>query len=415
MQDVPQFVLKRMREKAAAGSHPDADLLAAFSEQSLLGSERVRVMEHLAACPDCRDIVALALPATEIVVSPVSVGRALGGWLGLPVLRWGALAGGLAVVISVGVLQYSYSRKGDTLASNRAQQALTLPSLSNSVPLTETAVSQAETGKHASSAMGHQASTVRKPAVEVGRTGRAAGHEVVFAKPAQFANARSAPPNPTAATSQNQLAQQMAQNEPPLLTDGGNVTNLNSFNVVKAKDPVAAQATSNNAPTSLVSPRPLQTSPSLMLRALPRWTVNASGVLQRSFDGGNTWENVNPALSAPPSAHSSTRTQPIAGPGVTNSLQAQNQKAGAAVDAGVVFRAVAASGQEVWAGGGSGVLYHTSDGGNHWIRVIPSVAGVGLTGDIVGIQFSDSQHGKISTSNAELWTTSDTGQTWQKQ
>ncbi len=94
MQDVPQFVLKRMREKAAAGSHPDADLLTAFAEQSLPGSERVRVIEHLAACGDCRDVVALALPATEIVVSPVSVARARGGWLGLPVLRWGALAAG---------------------------------------------------------------------------------------------------------------------------------------------------------------------------------------------------------------------------------------------------------------------------------------------------------------------------------
>ncbi len=104
----------------------------------------------------------------------------------------------------------------------------------------------------------------------------------------------------SAATSQNQLAQQIAQNESPLLTDGGNVTNLTSFDVVKAKDPVPAQSTSSNAPTSLASASPLQTSPSLMLRALPRWTVNSSGVLQRSFDGGNTWENVNPALSEPP-------------------------------------------------------------------------------------------------------------------
>jgi hypothetical protein len=31
MQDVPQFVLKRLREKTVAGSHPDADLLTAFA------------------------------------------------------------------------------------------------------------------------------------------------------------------------------------------------------------------------------------------------------------------------------------------------------------------------------------------------------------------------------------------------
>lgn len=437
MQDVPQFVLKRMREKAAAGSHPDADLLTAFSEQSLLGSERARVMEHLAACDDCRDIVALALPVTEIVVSPVST-LVRSGWLGLPILRWGALAAGLSAVILVGVLQYSHSRNDSTVASNYAQEVVRLPLASNSAPSTQNSVPLTEK----QSSLGHQASTGQKPSVEVGRTDRAAGHEVVFAKTAQFANARSAPPNPTAATRQKvkpaatseslelqtstavssgsaaaspiQRFRHLAQDEAQLLPEGGNVANLTNFDVVKAKDPVPTQAASSNAPTSLASPSPLQTSPSLMLRALPRWMVNASGGLQRSFDGGHTWENVNPALSEA-RASNHPPTQPTDRPDVTNSIQAKNQKAEVAVDPGVVFRAVFAFGVEVWAGGGSGVLYHTSDGGNHWIRITPSIAGAGLTGDIVGIQFSDPQHGKISTSNAELWTTSDTGQSWRKQ
>ena len=318
------------------------------------------------------------------------------------------------------------------VASNRAQEAVTLPSPSNSAPSTQTAVSQTDAGKQA----GH------KPAVEVGRTNRAAGHKVVFAQAAHSPNALSARANPTAATSlemktrktsepleaqtsgavnsdsaaisQNQIAQQLAQNEAQLLPDGGSVTNLSSFDVVKAKDPVPVQASSNNAPTSLASPGPLQTSPSLMLRALPRWGVSSSGVLQRSFDGGNTWENVNPVLNeALVSSHPATQRAMEAD--AANSGQAKSQKATVPVDPGAVFRAVAAFGLEVWAGGSDGVLYHTSDGGNHWIRVTPSVAGARLTGDIVGIQFSDPQHGKIATSNAELWTTSDTGQTWQKQ
>lgn len=402
-------------------------------------------MEHLAACGDCRDVVALALPATEIAVLPVSVARSRSGWLGLPVIRWGALAAGLTVVISVGVFQYSHDRKADTAASNRAQEAVALPSPSNSAASTQTAVLQTDAGKQTLSALGHPASTGLKPAVGAGRKDRSAGHEVVFAQAAHLPNALSVRPNPTAATSpemntrttsefleaqtsgainsdsapisQNQLAQPLAQplaqNEAQLLPNGGNVKNLSSFDVVKAKDPVPAQAASNNAPTSLASPGPLQTSPSLMSRALPRWAVRSSGVLQRSFDGGNTWENVNPALNeGQANLHAGT---PTAGADVTNSTQTNKQKAEVAVDPDAVFRAVAALGPEVWAGGSSGVLYHTSDGGNHWIRVTPSVAGAGLTGDIVGIQFSDPQHGKISTSNAELWTTSDRGQTWQKQ
>ena len=178
MQDVPQFVLKRLREKTVAGSHPDADLLTAFAEQCLLGSERARVMDHLATCGDCRDVVALALPAPEIAVSPVSVIRARSGWLGLPILRWGALAAGLTAVISVGVLQYSnnkqysHNRNGGMVASIRPQEAVTLPSASNAAPSTRTTVYPTEGGKRASSAHGRQASTGHKPAVEVGRADR---------------------------------------------------------------------------------------------------------------------------------------------------------------------------------------------------------------------------------------------------
>jgi photosystem II stability/assembly factor-like uncharacterized protein len=47
--------------------------------------------------------------------------------------------------------------------------------------------------------------------------------------------------------------------------------------------------------------------------------------------------------------------------------------------------------------------------------VSPSAAGAVLTGDITGIQFSDQQDGRITTSTSELWITSDAGQTWLKQ
>ena len=80
-----------------------------------------------------------------------------------------------------------------------------------------------------------------------------------------------------------------------------------------------------------------------------------------------------------------------------------------------VFRAVAANGPEVWAGASGGLLYHSPDGGNRWLLVAPAEVGTILTGDIVNIQFSDPQYGRIATSTAELWTTFDAGQTWHKQ
>lgn len=44
------------------GQHPDADQLSAFIEQALPAHERDGVLAHLAACAECRAVVALALP-----------------------------------------------------------------------------------------------------------------------------------------------------------------------------------------------------------------------------------------------------------------------------------------------------------------------------------------------------------------
>ena len=73
------------------------------------------------------------------------------------------------------------------------------------------------------------------------------------------------------------------------------------------------------------------------------------------------------------------------------------------------FRAVATNGTDVWAGGSGGALYHSRDAGNHWTFVVPESGGAMLTGDIVRLEFSDTQHGRVTTSVPEVWTTSDGG------
>src|SRR5271168_3001549 len=100
MQDVPKIVLKRMQETAGAEAHPDADLLTAFAEQSLGESERSGVMEHLARCNDCRELVALALPAAEAVAVKTSSGPTRAGWLSWPVLRWSVAMAGIIAIAS---------------------------------------------------------------------------------------------------------------------------------------------------------------------------------------------------------------------------------------------------------------------------------------------------------------------------
>src|SRR5215510_4991169 len=53
--------------KGHAQTHPDADTLTAYAEQLLLQDERNRVLNHLAACGQCREVVMLSLSQIETV------------------------------------------------------------------------------------------------------------------------------------------------------------------------------------------------------------------------------------------------------------------------------------------------------------------------------------------------------------
>jgi hypothetical protein len=67
-----------LRQRLQAGEttrlqHPDADTLTAYVEQLLPLSERKLVLEHIAVCSDCREIVFLAIPENAIVAGPEAV------------------------------------------------------------------------------------------------------------------------------------------------------------------------------------------------------------------------------------------------------------------------------------------------------------------------------------------------------
>jgi hypothetical protein len=144
----------------------------------------------------------------------------------------------------------------------------------------------------------------------------------------------------------------------------------------------------------------------------PRWSITSTGQLQRSFDQGKTWQIVDvTANSASFNTTNATSLTVMAAP----SLAKAKAAAKAPKHPAFMFRALSAAGAEVWGGGSDGLLYHSSDAGNQWTRIVPASSGAVLTGDIVAIEFADPQHGKLSTSTAEVWTTSDNGQTWRKQ
>src|ERR1700733_334758 len=104
MDNVPKIVHERLQAAVAETHHPEADALTAFAERSLPERERIVVLEHLARCGDCRDILALALPATEITETafrPPARERAT--W---PAFRWGLVAAGVVVIALLGIVQH---------------------------------------------------------------------------------------------------------------------------------------------------------------------------------------------------------------------------------------------------------------------------------------------------------------------
>jgi photosystem II stability/assembly factor-like uncharacterized protein len=138
----------------------------------------------------------------------------------------------------------------------------------------------------------------------------------------------------------------------------------------------------------------------------PTWTVN-SGRLQRSLDQGQTWQDVNVMASADTGA-----SMEVA---IPSNKAGKTRKDKKAISTAPVFRAVAAYGADVWAGGTAASLYHSSDAGAHWARVVPASESATLSGDILSLEFADAQNGRISTSTGEVWTTADSGQSWKKQ
>jgi len=391
MQDVPKIVRARLQppEPQTAESHPDADLLTAFAEQSLTGRERDGIVEHLARCGDCRDVVALALPASEAVTvakagSPARTGWFNGNWFSLPVLRWGMVAAGILAVTSVGLLQYRQRQEKMLVSTRVTPRDQSADGAAQSAQPSQTPVSQppAEEAKQPETrkktvARAQAASSADKTAhtarivspqsqqfhgtVSSSAGGTAAGtvgvpirHDLTpnrglaFAPAPQIAMpAAAAKQNPVAEPAQlgvsttvevsggapTVTAQTTAQNEIQdqlIQSEPGEAAQPSAGKreaVVRAK-PTSAQA----SPAGMAPGPSLRAAPAPMKNlATPRWTISANGALQRSVDEGKTWQDVNLAVVESMSSNLVRRSKIEIKPEATNDSQTES-KAGATTD-----------------------------------------------------------------------------------
>jgi hypothetical protein len=437
--------------------HPEADLLTAFAERSLSERERSTVLEHLSQCAECRDVVALALPGIDIAApAPVPARR---GWLGWPGLRWGLVAAGAVVVVSAGILKYQL-RPGADLAKNsvpsppqavagelRSEATPTpaaAPALAEShLELQPTLNDKATLGAIADAKRDAVAGSARPNRVpQVLRGNGFAGNAASGPHaPSQWQQNNSAnvqanqafgiapPPSPAAETAPRSptfsetvevssaapAVQEEPQNRDSLDETARQVADLPVGKAKAATEDSGATAGAAPKSASPVTLTPMARTSLASATLAPTWGISATGGLQRSFDHGGTWQDVIVAANEQVMGANFASYEVTVQKSRAKEKDEEGKQALKKQITAPVFRAVAAVGADVWAGGQGGMLYHSQDSGNHWARVVPNAASSFLTGDVVGVEFSDPQHGKITTSVPEVWNTADGGQSWQKQ
>jgi hypothetical protein len=152
----------------APAVHPDADQLSAFVEHALPAHERNDVLAHLAACRDCRETVAMALPPAEVferaaVAAAAAPAAAVpappGRVIVLPrrrwFTRWTVLLPAAVAVAALGLFVAYVSRTPsrempeqaqNTGAQAPVQRSLQTPAAPAAAPPTEKQVQQSGSG-----------------------------------------------------------------------------------------------------------------------------------------------------------------------------------------------------------------------------------------------------------------------------
>jgi len=472
MTEVPKIVHDRLRgalpernlpgRAAPEQAHPDADLLTAFAEQALSATERDGVLDHLALCGDCREVVAVALPAADMVpprtaphTAPqtadedrvrtdvrTTVSRAGApapqklsfAW---PTLRWAALAAGVAVAAAVLLVH-----------PGKLNQA-TLPSVNPQVATTAQPASAPQTGSSsaASSVLSSQ-----------------------IASPSADQSAVRAKINEAPAKSELRLSKKLAAGRvvpPPRAESGmllaGNKKDSGQADKLSAAPSAEARAFGYDAPSRQRATETVEVSGAAAAVTAESSTENV--LMARNDAPRNNApaiEKAKPALQQKEADEAEQKTPAVAVPGRAG-LQARNVMSAAklaspasqslaprvtwSIKAGILQRSLdsgqswqdalhadhpllcyASHDEDVWTGGQAGTLFHSVNSGVTWVQVRPSIKARQLGSDITRIEVGSTEvrnedvRGDVrppaeiilSTSNNEIWSSADGGKTWDK-
>jgi len=376
-QKLPKPVLDALARQSPPAEHPSADGLTAFTENALAGNEYRRIAAHLARCGQCREVVFLAVGATDrplqIEEQVAAAYRPRRRWM----LRlvWGASIAACVLVIASALMLWR--RESAPAQMEMASRAVGIPAAQPTEP------AQSAQPATAPQTMAEIAAAppVSKPAAKTARAntlspkgaetpGMGASAGIVAGTVPQ--PGKAAPPTTVAAA---RAAPSITNAEPTTITIGNAAPTMapatphvNSF--AAAQGGPLAGAAPGSADKLLLSP---QSTARAMRAAHPQWRITADGHLEHLTAEG--W----------------TRALP-------------NEAAN--------FRVVSVVGNQVWVGGSNGALFHSRDEGQNWQEVALTTPNGRETATIVSIQFDDPQHGAVTTDTGTRCSTTDGGASW---
>ena len=473
MPEVPKIVHHRLRtttpaQDALLQTHPEADVLTAFAEQALPAPERDGVLQHLALCADCRDVVALALPEVDASVCPVEEksevvtkagaagqkgderkSRFAWSHFGWAQLRWATLAAGIAVAVFVVRPALERIGKPHAPVNSAASQAAPAPaSQTASGALPENSVV----------ARGAVESKAKNPAESAVKNDES-NARTAEKKSRLSSHPAGATPGPEP-QSEMQLASNMPAGNSMKMKQGGGVVSKDSVSAgrgvqpgfeLRARDALSKSESDKSALGK--STETVEVAAGGAIETVPSAESNERVQSESAaLQSAPAIEKAKPALDDKAAKEGPSRTSQIvaaapmvAGPQAEAMAKRRDEasamkSAGAlqkqaaswiikdgmlqrSVDGGQTWQAAARAdhsllcyadrGQEIWAGGQAGTLLHSGDNGVTWTRVAVTIKGETLGSAITRIYASAAEIA-LSTENHETWSSADGGKTWEK-
>jgi len=453
-----------------AGVHPDADTLTAYSEQLLPVPERQRVLKHLAACADCREVLALSqaeLPAMEMqpVLKPAPVSR----WRKLLAPALGVV-GVIAATALIAILITQSPNRPDQPANSAFktsapsdQQPPAQPSTSvtpeNRAASNKADVAVADKDRFTTNGSMPIAGLAARPSQPLNRLSAPAKTAPVSApSPVLTADLRNgnsgkqdfinsavfeadsvvsgqnnkdypAEPKPQGYAYNTRLSAIAPRSLSDIPQNAGNTTSTVAIltprppqehfgigsrvekTVMKSartlmRSPFIAPAISSNA----LGSRAMLASPKFDPQKAEQSTAVAAAPARVDADSFAAGGALSPAARGSLSSAQTSAANWRVAEGKLYKAFGQSPWEEAHTPAAFEFTTVVARAGEVWAGGANAGLIHSGDGGNMWTLV---KLGEGASGSIVSIFFAGN-HVQVKTSDDQSWISSDGGKSWVK-